>query len=849
MTPEESLRIGDIGRGHVVTPPPEAWIETPGEFEPLNGVFITWIWNSYNAVFREIVREVVEVSRVYIVVGSSTEQDSITHYLQSSSIPLDSVEFYIWPRNSIWMRDYGPWFMRTEDNAEGIVDFIYNRPRPQDDTIPWRIGDAWGIPVYGSPLEHAGGNFMVDGLGTGFASTLIYEENPSCTPEEIDSLMLSYCGLEQIIVMPRIKIEYTGHIDLWTKILNDTLVMVGEYAPGHPNHVRLNENADSIGRCTNREGYPYRVVRIPMPWSTSSAPPSYLNSLIVNNKVLVPLWNQPEDDTALYIYQQILPEHEIVGINCSAMSGSGGAIHCITMQIPSASFLHVQHYPLYDTEDTLNPYRVRARITTSSNLLADSTNIFYKINSGSFTVVPLATVPDTPGVYAGSIPAQASGDTVYYYIEAKTLDGIRRTSPNHVPVHIYSFRVGIDVIPPEISHTPLGDQVINNWPAHVTAMVTDNASVDSVILEYQVNNIAQTPIPMMRTTGDRYETDFAGSVAVGDSILYRIKAIDGSTNHNVAYHPLSGYHAFAIVDRIPICIWEPEATPITSVPLMQYLDSVGITYDHHTSYPTLNSYGCLFICLGVYPNSYQLSSTEANDLIDYLTTGGNCYMEGADAWAFDPASAIYCDHFGIVGIDDGGSMSGAITGVAGTFTEEMSFAYVGENNYIDRIAPIAPAYTIFTNNGYNRTVAYDAGTYKTIGSSFELGGLVDATPPSTKYNLIEHILTFYDIVTGISERERVAADGCDDFALYPNPVREPVTCNFHLSQQAHVSIEVYNVVGQKVKVIVDRVLSAGDYTMRWNLRDRRNRELAQGTYFCRITTDTRTKTVKILYIK
>jgi agmatine deiminase len=306
MTPEESLRVNEIGRGHKVTTPPDGWVETAGEFEQLRGVFVTWIYGSYNSIFREIVREAGEVSKVYIIAGTTGEQNNITSYLQANSVPLDSVIFYVWPRNSIWVRDYGPWFMRKQDNSEGIVDFIYNRPRPLDDTIPWRIGQTWGMSVYGSPLEHAGGNFMIDGLGTGFASTLIHEENPQFSATQIESLMLAYSGLEQFIVLPRINIEYTGHIDLWTKILNDTLVMVGEYAPGHPNYTILNENADSISRCKNREGFPYRIVRIPLPWSTSNAPPSYLNSIMVNNKVLVPTYNLPEDSTALNIYQQVL---------------------------------------------------------------------------------------------------------------------------------------------------------------------------------------------------------------------------------------------------------------------------------------------------------------------------------------------------------------------------------------------------------------------------------------------------------------------------------------------------------------------------------------------------------------
>jgi hypothetical protein len=52
MTPEESLRVDEIGKGHVVTAPPNCWVVTPGEFEPLRGVFVTWRYGTYNSIFR-----------------------------------------------------------------------------------------------------------------------------------------------------------------------------------------------------------------------------------------------------------------------------------------------------------------------------------------------------------------------------------------------------------------------------------------------------------------------------------------------------------------------------------------------------------------------------------------------------------------------------------------------------------------------------------------------------------------------------------------------------------------------------------------------------------------------------
>ncbi|MCX7785994.1 MAG: agmatine deiminase family protein [candidate division WOR-3 bacterium] len=504
LTPEEQLRWSQIGAGHKITLPPEGWVETPAEFERVRGVLVTWRYGTYDAIFREIVRYTVQTTKAYIIVRNTSEQNNITNYLTAGGIPLDSVNFITYSNNSIWIRDYGPWFIHKQDNTEGIVDFIYNRPRPLDDSIPWRLGADWRIPVYGSPLRHAGGNFMTDGLGTGFASNLILEENPSFTRRQIDSLMRIYNGLDQFVTVPRINIEYTGHIDLWTKILNDTLIMVGYYAPGHPNHTLLNQNADSLSRCKNREGINYRIVRIPMPYSTSSAPPTYLNSLFVNNKVLVPIWGLAEDDSALSVYQRALPGYQIVGINCSAMSGSGGAIHCITMQVPARNFIHIKHRKLANTSDTVNPYRIRAQIITSTSLIPESCFLYYKINSDTnFNATSFYSVSDTLGVYHGYIPAQSIGDTVYYYIAVKNLQGFKRKSPNHAPTYLYSFMItpNVEIAEEKINYPPRFSVYPN--PCYDRAFFSLNLSKPSKIKIAVYNAIGQQVKTLANRTFDR----------------------------------------------------------------------------------------------------------------------------------------------------------------------------------------------------------------------------------------------------------------------------------------------------------------------------------------------------------
>jgi agmatine deiminase len=73
-------------------------------------------------------------------------------------------------------------------------------------------------------------------------------------------------------------------------------------------------------------------------WGVSRIWPSYTNALTVNHRVLVPVYGFPDRDAAaLAVYRQVMPDHEIIGINAHIAANAGGTVHCLTMQIPAAS--------------------------------------------------------------------------------------------------------------------------------------------------------------------------------------------------------------------------------------------------------------------------------------------------------------------------------------------------------------------------------------------------------------------------------------------------------------------------------------------------------------------------------
>jgi hypothetical protein len=78
----------------------------------------------------------------------------------------------------------------------------------------------------------------------------------------------------------------------------------------------------------------------------------------------------------------------------------------------------------------------------------------------------------------------------------------------------------------------------------------------------------------------------------------------------------------------------------------------------------------------------------------------------------------------------------------------------------------------------------------------------------------------------------------------PNPFNPSTDISFSLPEASHVTLEVFNVVGQKVATLVDNRLEAGEYTYTWDGSD-----AASGVYLYRITTENIVETRKMILMK
>jgi len=87
------------------------------------------------------------------------------------------------------------------------------------------------------------------------------------------------------------------------------------------------------------------------------------------------------------------------------------------------------------------------------------------------------------------------------------------------------------------------------------------------------------------------------------------------------------------------------------------------------------------------------------------------------------------------------------------------------------------------------------------------------------------------------------------YQSYPNPFNPNTTIEYDLPKRAFVNLTIYNLLGQRVRTLVDLDKSAGRHTINWDGKDDRGQEVASGVYFYRIKAGEFTSTKKLLLLR
>ncbi len=318
----------------------------PAEFEPLGAVLFRWPfdWPSMQPAWARMIDVCARAGvTAGVWVSSPRHQEEALSFLRQQGVSADHVRWVMDPTNTVWIRDYGPQILRAVDSTRwGVVDFHYDDSRRRDDNTPFVMAWELQLPYVDRQRSEVvyteGGNLNHDGFGVVVYSQRTYKRNPGVPAEEIDRRILSAFQATKALVPKDLTLDGTGHVDMFMKIVRPDTVLVGQYDQDQFDYAVLEQNAALFAGESNGRGEPWRVVRIVQPdvYYTRFLLPvvrTFTNSVIINNYVIVPVYGIAEDEQALAVYRAVLPEKTLVALDAREIIPSGGAWHCVTMEV------------------------------------------------------------------------------------------------------------------------------------------------------------------------------------------------------------------------------------------------------------------------------------------------------------------------------------------------------------------------------------------------------------------------------------------------------------------------------------------------------------------------------------
>ncbi len=478
LSEEEMNTPLEKSRSFTPTDPPEGEIRNVAEFDPMQGVLIRYPFGIPMSLIKAMAEETVVVT----IVANSTEQNTVTSQYENAGVNMDNVDFLIAPTNSYWTRDYGPWFVFDGNGNPGIVDFPYNRPRPFDDDIPVEMAEFLDIDLYGMDLISTGGNYMCSGFSIAASTDLVWEENPSLTHEEVAGYVNDYLGNTLYDVLEDPLGEYIKHIDCWSKYLSPGKVLLGQVPEWDPRYQDYEDLATYFESTLSSYGKPWEVIRVFTPGDPPNTP--YTNSLILNERVFVPVTGSQWDDEAIAVYEEAMPGYDIVPIQYNGWENTD-ALHCRTKGIADIGMLYIKHIPILGNVGYHPEYDISAKIVAHSgeDIYADSVLLYYKVNGGDYITTVMTL--DSADYYSGTVAGILPSDTVEYYIYAADESGRQEMQPTVGPADPFWFKnvyfpvTELDFNPDSVIFLN-DDQMMNGIPLHIINGIEDKSTITSL---------------------------------------------------------------------------------------------------------------------------------------------------------------------------------------------------------------------------------------------------------------------------------------------------------------------------------------------------------------------------------
>lgn len=324
-----------------------AWPYAEGDFTP-------WL-PAVEDTYLNIAVEVARRERLIVACRSEDHRLGILARLRGCDADIGQIRFIVMPYNDVWVRDTAPLSVQAEAGPL-LLDFRFNGwggkyEHGDDAAIARHIYESGALgatPMAAVDFVLEGGSVETDGAGSMMTTTrclLNPNRNPALSKNQIESQLSARLGAHQLLWLEHGHAEgddTDAHIDTLARFCSpDTIAYTACDQPDDPLYGEFAAMAAQLATFTNASGQAYRLVPLPIPAPIRSEegdrlPATYANFLIINDAVLVPIYNDPADRIALERLADCFPTRSIIPIDCVPLIRQYGSLHCMTMQFPSS---------------------------------------------------------------------------------------------------------------------------------------------------------------------------------------------------------------------------------------------------------------------------------------------------------------------------------------------------------------------------------------------------------------------------------------------------------------------------------------------------------------------------------
>ena len=329
----------------------------PAEWETQDGIWLQWPLQFEHWMRPEMAATVSAIQNyesVHLIVQNQNHLNEAQNQIQDQGGNPDSVIYHIQAHNNAWLRDNGPVYLESDnqliinnmqfDSWGGLVPNY-----EEDNAIPCMIAQWLDLSCESLDFIMERGNLEFNGAGTLISNWDCWiDRNPNLNQSDLEVILMDIWGLDQI-VWTYGHSQYdvtTGHIDGVARFINDSTVVVSQYAdPNDEDAWIYDEAAETIANSG------FHVIRMNMPgyinYYNWIIPAIYVNWLQIDGAIIGNAFNVPEwDNEAQEVLEFLFSEQDVILLFTPEVNLSGGGIHCITNDQPSLtldSSLELEH--------------------------------------------------------------------------------------------------------------------------------------------------------------------------------------------------------------------------------------------------------------------------------------------------------------------------------------------------------------------------------------------------------------------------------------------------------------------------------------------------------------------------